>query len=73
MALPEDGEIWRNIDNGIAPDDAPELMTLEIAKRVVENVGSGTYFANNYALSAGVVIEDKVKSEGVAMVELDEE
>lgn len=37
VALPDDGEIWRDIDNGIAPDDAPELMTLEIAKRVVEN------------------------------------
>ena len=35
------------------------------AKRVVENVGSATYFANNYALDAGVVIEDKVNADPI--------
>ena len=35
------------------------------AKRVEENVGSDTYFANNYALSAGVVIEDKVNADPI--------
>ena len=35
------------------------------AKRVVENVGSGTYFANNYALDAAVVIEDKVNADPI--------
>ena len=35
------------------------------AKRVVENVGSDTYFASNYALDAGVTIEDKVNADPI--------
>lgn len=35
------------------------------AKRIVENVGSETYFAQNYALSAAMVIEDKVNADPI--------
>lgn len=33
------------------------------AKRVTENIGSGTYFAKNYALSAAAVLEDKLNAD----------
>ena len=35
------------------------------AKRIEENVGSETYYANNYALAAGVTIEDKVNADPI--------
>ena len=35
------------------------------AKRVVESVGSDTYYANNYALAAAVNIEDKVNADPI--------
>jgi len=40
------------------------------AKRVVENVGSATYFANNYALSAAVLLEDKVNADPIMSSEI---
>lgn len=42
------------------------------AKRVTENVGSATYYANNYALAASVTIEDKVNADPL-LVNLTEE
>lgn len=40
------------------------------AKRIVENVGSDTYFCNNYALSSPVTIEDKSNADPLLVDEL---
>ena len=40
------------------------------AKQVIENVGSDTYFANNYALSSPVTIEDKANADPILASEL---
>lgn len=40
------------------------------ANRIVENVGSGTYFAKNYALSAFAPIEDKANADPLLLDEI---
>ena len=47
-----------------------ERSPLTRANRVTQTVGSGTYFAKNYALASGVSVEDKANADPILLSEL---